>query len=471
MKNLKSIKTVFGFLMAFLVLSACSSDDNYLTADPFVVAFEEPSGSLVEITDSKNINIVYSSFAQNNGAFTISLDSENAVYGTDFTTEPAAIDGKISLPINQGSNGNTFVFNKLNPDLDETTRITFTIATIDYPDSEMRGNTTHELNSISVGGSIQPEVGGPNQQFQVYVDLSTRTFVKVQRDAWDLAFFSNEGFRVGINGSIFMAAAELQETNIDNITPADVEDLMPQVAIGTFDPANEAYIDYPDGDINRTAINEINLDDAQNKVYLVNLGYEVGTETPTNGSVALTGDARGWKKIRVLRDGDSYVLQYANLNDTSHQEITINKSVGFNATFFSFNTNSVVNVEPEADRWDLNFTVFTNIIEGAGSYGYSDGVLHNRKGGVTVYSVLTDQIEYDAFFHSNVIENNFQLDQRIIGASWRDVMNEEKELVPNIFYIVKDPDGNIYKLKFTALLGDNGERGYPEFKYDLLEEL
>ncbi len=467
MKFLKKISSIIIFT---LVLAACSSDDNNLTGDPFVVAFENLSGNLSEIDSSEDINLIYSKTATENGTVIISLNSENATYGIDFTTEPAAIDGEISLSINQGASNSSLLFNKLNANLDETTQLSFTITAINYPNAEVRGNTNYVLNSeASLGGSIQPEVGGPNEQNQVYVDLSGKTFEKVQRDAWDLAFFSKDGFRVGINGSIYMAAAQLNETNIDNISEADVQDLMPQVAVGTFDPANEAYIDYPDGDINRTAISEISLEDADNKVYLVNLGFEVGTETPVNGSVGLAGDARGWKKIRVLRDGDNYVLQYANLNDTSHQEVTITKSPAYNATFFSFNTNNVVSVEPEADKWDLNFTVFTNILDGAGSYGFSDGVLHNRKGGVTVYSLTTDQYDYDAFNASNVIEGNLQEDQRTIGASWRDVMNEEKVLVDSIFYIVKDNNGNLYKLKFTSLLNDNGERGFPEFKYELLQ--
>src|SRR5690606_41900294 len=113
-------------------------------------------------------------------------------------------------------------------------------------------------------------------------------------------------------------------------------------------------------------------------------------------------------------NGDNYVLQYANLNDTSHQEITINKSTGYNATFFSFNTNSVVSVEPEADKWDLNFTVFTNIIDGFGSYAFSDGVLNNRKGGVTAYSVTTDQYYYADFVYYYLIENNFKYEQSVI---------------------------------------------------------
>ena len=48
-------------------------------------------------------------------------------------------------------------------------------------------------------------------------------------------------------------------------------------------------------------------------------------------------------------------------------------------------------------------------------------------------------------------------------------MNNDKVLIDNIFYVIKDPNGNIYKLKFTGLLNNNGARGYPEFKYELLK--
>ncbi|MNY82828.1 hypothetical protein D3C86_2251700 [compost metagenome] len=37
------------------------------------------------------------------------------------------------------------------------------------------------------------------------------------------------------------------------------------------------------------------------------------------------------------------------------------------------------------------------------------------------------------------------------------------------FYVVKDPAGNIYKLKFTGGLSAAGERGYPTFQYAILK--
>ena len=44
---------------------------------------------------------------------------------------------------------------------------------------------------------------------------------------------------------------------------------------------------------------------------------------------------------------------------------------------------------------------------------------------------------------------------------------------PDIFYVVEDIDGNLYKLAFTRMYcvaaECAGERGYPEFTYELLK--
>ncbi|RFN60354.1 HmuY family protein [Marixanthomonas ophiurae] len=473
MSIFKSFKILLVACIATATLVSCSDDDTTtVQGEPFVAAFENLSANLGEIEGNEDIKLVYSETASENGAITLSLEATNAVYGEDFTTEPAAEGNTITLPITEGTRENTIAFNKLNANLDETVVITFTITDISYPNAQIQGNTAFALNSsASLGRSLAPEVGGPNEQNQVYIDLSSEKTTVVQRDSWDLGFYAGNEFRVAINGSIYMATAQLDATNIDAVTEADVTGIQDQVAVGTFDPANVAYIDHPDGNITKNAIGAISDTDADNKVYLVNLGYEVGNTTAEQGSVTVAGDARGWKKIRVLKRGDDYLLQYADLNATTHQEVTISKNSGYNFTFFSFNTNNVVSVEPEADQWDINFTVFTNIIEEAGSYGYSDGVLHNRKGGVVAYAINTDEVSttYDDFSLSNLNTANFQEDQRTIGSSWREVINEDKVLFDNMFYIIQDLNGNTYKLKFTALLSDQGERGYPEFKYQLLQ--
>lgn len=455
------------FSILTISLSHCSKDET-LESDPFVVAFESLSKNLMDIDSDEAISLVYSEMALENGSVSIQIIPDNAIYGIDFTTIPEATANTINLPIISGEIQNSILFKKLNTTLDETTEIEFEIISIDYNNSNVQGNTSFFINSSpSLGGSFSPELGGPNEENQVFIDLSSQSSTLVNRDYWDLGFYNGNDFRVSINGSIFMAVKALPGINIDAITSADVSGIQAQVAVGTFDPANAAYVDAPNGNIQETAIDEISLNDDENPVYLLNLGYEVGSDIPTTGSVDIAGDHRGWKKIRILRRADNYVLQYANLDDNTHQEITISKDPVYNFNHFSFNSNTEVIVEPQKEKWDLCFTVFTNVISGAGSYGFSDFVYHNRKGNTLAYKVNTSDFQYDNFESNNIIESNFSIDQTIIGSSWRSVFNGTT--YDDRFYIVKDSNGNIYKLKFLTLTNNDGVRGYPEFEYKLLQ--
>ncbi len=452
--------------LVFIFLS-CSQEDSILE-DAFVVAFEVPSINLLEMADEESIGLVYSKVSTFSGAININIISSDLVYGVDFITIPEASNNELVLPVILGEFNNAFILKRLSNNFDEDTEIIFNIIDIDYLDSNIQGNSTIILNSsASLGGSLEPEVGGPNQGNQVFIDLSTGNATKVQRDSWDLGFYNGEQFRVTINGSIYMATRALSETNIDAVSQSDVSNIQPQVAVGTFNPSNADYIDAPNGNILETAIDEISENDAENPVYLLNLGYEIGTNTPTLGSVGIAGDQRGWKKIRILRNDDGYILQYANLEDTSHQSITIKKNSDYNFVHFSFNTNTLVSVEPQKDKWDISFTVFTNVISGAGSYGFSDFVTHNNKGNALAYRVNTSNFEYDEFELTNIVTSNFSENQTTIGSSWRDVFNGTP--FNDRFYVIKDPNGTIYKLKFLALTNNNGERGYPEFEYELLQ--
>lgn len=464
--NLRYFKYLF-FAISVLLFNSCSEDES-LQSDPFVIAFESLSKNLMDIETETTIDLVYSEMALESGSIFIQIDSENAVYGQDFTTVPEAINNTITLPVLNGELQNTIAFNKLTQTLDETTKIEFVISSINYSNSNIQGNRNFIINSsAALGGSIQAETGGPNQGNQVFIDLSAQSTTLAKRDTWDLGFYNGDKFRVTMNGTVYMAVKALDETNIDAVTEASVSSLKREVAVGTFNPDNAAYVDNPNGNILETAIVEISENNSENPVYLVNLGYEVGTATPTVGSVAIAGNQRGWKKIRILRDGDNYVLQYANLNASSHQETTISKNSDYNFNHFSLNNNGLVTIEPEKDKWDISFTVFTNLIDGAGSYGFSDYAIQNRKGNVRAYQVNTSSFAYDDFSLQNVNDSKFSLDQTTIGSNWRDVFS--RSTYSDRFYILKDPNGNIYKIKFLAITNDNGERGYPEFEYKLLQ--
>ena len=453
-------------LFSITILSSCSKDALFIE-DPFVVAFQETSGKLLDINIQKDIKLIYSETAYEQSIVKIRITTENVLYGRDFITIPAAEGNELSVPININEIENKFQIVELNNSFTDVMKITFSISSIEQDNANIQGNVSHELSdSPYLGGVFYPTIGGPNEPNQVYVDLSSNKETVVRRDVWDLGFYGGEEFRVTINGSLYLAVSALTNTDINSVNSLSVATLQPLVAVGTFDPENKVYVDGPNGNILETAISEISENDFKNPVYLLNLGVEIGTTQPNTGSVAIAGESRGWKKIRILRDGNGYILQYADLDATTYNEISISKDADFNFSFFSFKTNKIVNVEPPKLQWDISFTVFTNIIAQAGSYGFSDFSLHNRKGGVTSYSLVDNTISYKNFTATNVNETLFQESQIVIGSSWRNVF--DRTVNSNIYYVLKDANNNYFKIRFLDLTNENGERGFPRFEYTLL---
>jgi len=453
-------------LFSIAILTSCSKDALFIE-DPFVVAFQETSGKLLDIDTQKDIKLIYSETAYEQSIVKIRITTENVLYGRDFITIPAAEGNELSVPININEIENKFQIVELNNSFTDVMKITFSISSIEQDNANIQGNVSHELSdSAYLGGVFYPTIGGPNEPNQVYVDLSSNKETVVRRDVWDLGFYGGEEFRVTINGSLYMAVSALTNTDINSVNSLSVATLQPLVAVGTFDPENKVYVDGPNGNILETAISEISENDFKNPVYLLNLGVEIGTTQPNTGSVAIAGESRGWKKIRILRDGNGYILQYADLDATTYNEISISKDADFNFSFFSFKTNKIVNVEPPKLQWDISFTVFTNILAQAGSYGFSDFSLHNRKGGVTSYSLVDNTISYKNFTATNVNETLFQESQIVIGSSWRNVF--DRTVNSNIYYVLKDANNNYFKIRFLDLTNENGERGFPRFEYTLL---
>ena len=69
-------------------------------------------------------------------------------------------------------------------------------------------------------------------------------------------------------------------------------------------------------------------------------------------------------------------------------------------------------------------------------------------------------VTYDDFKLTDVNNESFTKnkgDQRRIGKFWRNVFKRK----PNekFFFVLKDPAGNIYKIRFNAMVNDLGERG------------
>ncbi|WP_395091003.1 HmuY family protein [Vaginella massiliensis] len=456
-------------LFTMLLFSACIDDEQPLL-EPFVIAFADQSLNYSKIQNEQIINLDFSKPASKSGAVVIEIIEENATYDSDYTTSPKAENLQLRIPYEKNTTSLSFSFTNLIYPFDRADkRVQFKIKNVETAETfSIQGYNTLVISfEASIGATLSPNVGGPNEPNQVYLDLSEEQMFAFRRDQWDLGFYSGDDFRVIINGSIYMATKQLSVTDIDQVTENQVRIFYSEVAVGTFDAQNAAYVDHPSGDLRQTAIATIADEDEENKVYLLNLGYEVGTITPPLGSVAVTGDHRGWMKIRVLKRNGNYLLQYAKVNETTHQEIEISKASATNFSFVNLLTGKMVEAQPESSKWDLCFTVFTTVIDGNGSYGNSDYVIHNRLGGAKVYVVNeTNEMTFSNFSRTMIDESKFSEDVRTIGSTWRNVF--DGTVVKNKFYVLRDPDGYYYKIRFLNLKSSTGERGYPRLEYQLI---
>jgi hypothetical protein len=471
------MKNNFILILSFVLLAftACNNDDDA----PVISTVALTAASLNLSAATTPVEIKFDKPAATAGFLTISFTETGVTYGTDFTTSPAAASKTIIIPFAKDDASVTFTFTKLKEAIEgEVKNVVFTITSA-TANTTIAANNSIQINfneTPSLGGALAPEVGGSLQPNQVYVDLSSGTMTKAVRTSWDLGFYGGSEFRVVLNSSVKMAAKQLATINIDEVQVADDAMIISQQS------GSASQIDDVTGDILKTVIAAVSATDADNKVYLINLGSNPAAVAPAVGSDGSgTGTSRGWKKIRILRSGNDYKIQYADIDATTHSEVIISKNAAFNFTFFSLLDKKTVSVEPQKLQWDINFTTFTNTTQGPAGlapYHYADYIVSNLKGGAKTYQVLTADFTYDSFTLANVTDAKFTSDQRNIGSNWRSTTNGTDanglpkagfSLKTDRFFVVKDPAGNVYKLKFTGGASETGERGFPKFQYAILK--
>lgn len=326
------------------------------------------------------------------------------------------------------------------------------------------------------GAVIDAEVGGPSQPNQVYVDLSVEETTVVPRNSYDLGFFSGEDFRVVLNNSTSALAYALDKNDLNEVTAEDTLGLGRKLDVDAifgalFGPPapwiNDAanWMDHPSGDLERTAIAEVSANASANQVYIINRGNNPD------------GSKRGWKKLRVLRNGNGYTLAYADINAPNYQTLEIPKRADMRFVQVNFD-EGIVEATPASKRWDLAFTTFTTLLPVDATtripYSFKDYVITNSSE-VRVANVNTGDIAYEDFNAGHIAGLAFTSDVAAIGSSWRTVAapnsGNSTGVVEDIFYVIEDTDQNRYKLRFTRMLNpQTGERGYPQLQYNLITD-
>ncbi len=398
----------------------------------------------------------------------INLTELGVVYGTDYTTTPASVAGKLEVTIPQGNNEATFTVSKTGTALfDGDESIQFDLYSSGSPVfiGAKKQLTLNFGELVANNANSTLNGGGVNFGNKVFFDLSANRQTAVLRTNWDLGFYTgSEDFRVILNSSSAMMAKQLSKTDLTQVTAADTVGFSTDVAFNQFAPTTTSlpYIDYPNGDITRTAIASVSATATDNKVYIVNRGTGVGTPAP----------ARGWKKIRIIRNASGgYTLQHADIAATNFSSIDIPKEETAFFKYISFE-NGIVSVEPAKKKWDIAWTYFSNITNfGTGEvpYLFQDIVLQNRN--VQVAKVMTSTKTFDDFAEADLAGLTFNSSQVSIGSDWRSGggPSTQPSVKTDRFYIVRDGENNYYKLRFTGLT-QNGERGYPAIEFVLVKK-
>ena len=330
-------------------------------------------------------------------------------------------------------------------------------------------NDTIEPIPPSDGAIIEPNVGGPDQPNQVFIDLSSATTTTVPRTTWDLGFYNGDEFKVILNYSAYMVARPTDQTDLTQVSSNLVTEDYKAITV-VAPEGNIEWIDNQNGDLNETAISTISLNENENVVYVINRG-----QIENNGVL----DELGFLKLKITRDGQNYNVTYGDIDAMNFSSATIAKNANYNFTFFNFD-DGIVNVEPEKNLWDIALTTtsthyFDYSTNTTVPYKFKDFVISNY-GSIKISSVdVTDMMSYEGFTMDDVGSLTLEDNRLGIGSSWRkfDGATFSFTINPDIFYIIEDVDGNYYKLMFTrmyCITGDcAGERGYPEFTYELLK--
>lgn len=473
------------FFLMFLVVStglfsACSDDDDQpLTI--LGVAFQTSAVGIASDATTVDITISFSRATSVENMLTITLTNTGVMYDTDYTTSSAPSGNTLQLTIPQGSESISFTVTRVADIIAPGGSIDFALTSITgEPESQIAGNTNLTLTFDAIaspGSNLTANIGGGTQPNQVFIDLSLNNQTTAARTSWDLGFYNGSEDKVILNYSTFMMAQVIDKTDLNSIVPDDTLGFSATMRIGTA--GADIFVDHPDRDLSKLAIADISSIDAENKVYIINRGGGPGTAQPDPGSVDVGSTPIGWKKVRILKNGNDYVIQHADLDATTFEETTISKDTDFNFSYFNFENGAGLSIEPKKSTWDFVFSVSSNIINfglGDGAYGFSDFILSNRQGGTEVAAVILErddegnvldgQTSYDDFSSEDLSSVVFSDNGNIIGSNWRSVFSRTAH--DYAYFIIKDAEGNVYKVQFLGLLNDTGERGNSSFKYELL---
>lgn len=278
---------------------------------------------------------------------------------------------------------------------------------------------------------------GTDYRYQAYYDFGTDSWIKIHdKTEWDLGFETGvNGSNVILNMSKSMAVAEYPIADFAATTDT----------IG----AQWRY-DVSSGNLDSTGIG--NWQNGSS-FYIINRGY------------SFDGTHQGFRKVQLLTvNANEFEILVAELDGSNQQTAIAEKANDFNFTFFSFDSNSSVSIEPPKEDWDLVFGQYTYLFEPTFPYLVT-GALSNRNG-VEVAEVF--DMDYSDITFSTIADYTFSENIDVIGYDWKTFIGGSYVTHIDKNYIVKTSEGVYYKIHFTDFYTSQGDKGNPQFEMSAL---
>ncbi len=272
---------------------------------------------------------------------------------------------------------------------------------------------------------------------QVWYSLKNNEVVTTNSKMdWDVRFWSEpETDALQLNFAKSMSAYRTGETDFDKIQD-------------TAGFKNGRKFDAPSGNLDSTAVT------ATDEIYIIDMGF------------APDGTHVGFYKLKVLKDGNRFQLQYGTLKSNDPEEIELEPDLNTDFTYFSMTASKQVYPEPQKGEYDLLFTQYTHLFQEPFMPYLVVGCVTRPK----IRSGEINSIPFEEISIEDTSHVHFSTAQNFIGYDWKEFdLNENTYTIDTErVFIIQYQSGLYYKLHFLDFLDVEGNRGAPTFSFKVL---
>ncbi|NJN33060.1 MAG: hypothetical protein HC817_01210 [Saprospiraceae bacterium] len=192
----------------------------------------------------------------------------------------------------------------------------------------------------------------------------------------------------------------------------------------------------------------------KNNQFWIDKGYDIN------------GELLGIAKIYIENATPTqYIVRYFSDISQSEKTLVITKDTTRNFMYLSFTKNSLVDIEPPKQDWDLHFTQYI--------YTFTNPYLPYLVTGVLINPYKT-VVAVDSTVSFDVVDRNFAQKMPLknsldgIGYTWKDFSDGFFTVKPKYVFIIKTQRGFFYKLRFIDFYDEKGTKGTCRFEYQRL---